>query len=222
MVNQSRSRQLSDDPTRNETIVAEDVSFEDFLRIYAEQHAEWLMGKVILIVTNNTMHQQIQTLLVTLLNLFVSFRALGRVLSAGVPMFISDDQPAREPDVLVVLNAHLDRLKENRLEGPADIAIEIVSPESAKRDRGDKFEEYEIAGVPEYWLIDPIHRDTGFWTLNDDGFYEACPRDSQGRLMSVVLPGFTLDPTLLWRDTPPTGQELMDLVQQMLASPSER
>lgn len=216
MVQQAHPRQLSDDPSRHETIVAEDVSFEDFLNLYAEQHAEWLMGKVILVVTNNTLHQQIQTLLVTLLNLFVSYRGLGRVLSAGVPMFISDDLPAREPDILVILNEHLGRLKQNRLEGPADIAVEIVSPESTRRDRGDKFEEYERIGVQEYWLIDPIRQDAELWMCSDHGYYERIPRDAQGRLTSAVLPGFALDPALLWRDAPPTGDEVMHLVQDML------
>jgi Uma2 family endonuclease len=222
MVEQFYPAKLSENPARHETVVAEGVSFEDFLKTYGEQHAEWLMGKVILVVTNNTIHQQIQTLLVTLLNLFVSYRALGRVLSAGVPMYISDNQPAREPDILVILNVHLDRLKHNQLEGPADIAVEIVSPESVVRDRGDKFAEYQAAGVPEYWLIDPIHHDTNFWALNADGNYEPRPLDAQGRLTSAVLPGFMLDPVLLWRNEPPTGEELVALVQQMLAAPSDQ
>ena len=218
MVEQLTHPKLTENPARHETVVAEGVSFEDFLITYSEQHAEWLMGKVILIVTNNTIHQRIQTLLLTLLNVFVSYRALGQVLAAGVPMYINDNQPAREPDILVILNPHSERLKANRLEGPADIAVEIVSPESTVRDRGDKFAEYQAAGVPEYWLIDPIHRDVNFWILNANGDYEPRPLDEQGRLTSVVLPGFTLDPALLWREEPPTGEELAELIQQMLTT----
>ncbi len=41
------------------------------------------------------------------------------------------------------------------LEACADICIEIVSPESVTRDYGDKFVEYEKAGVQEYGIIDP-------------------------------------------------------------------
>ena len=40
------------------------------------------------------------------------------------------------------------------LDGPADVVVEIISPESRLRDRGEKFAEYEMGGVREYWLID--------------------------------------------------------------------
>lgn len=61
----------------------------------------------------------------------------------------------REPDVLFVSKTNLERLTENRLEGPADLAVDIISPESRARDRGEKFYEHEQGGVTEYWLIEP-------------------------------------------------------------------
>lgn len=54
-----------------------------------------------------------------------------------------------------VASEHLDRLKETYLDGPADLVVGIVSPDSVGRDRGEKFYEYAQGGVPEYWLIDP-------------------------------------------------------------------
>jgi Uma2 family endonuclease len=221
MVEQFHPPQITDDPARHETVVAEGVSFEDFLNIYAEQHAEWLMGKVILIVTNNSIHQRIQMFLGTLVNLFLNLTGLGEILSAGTPMHISDQQPAREPDLLVVLVENRERIRERWLEGPADVVIEIVSPESTVRDRGDKFAEYQAAGVPEYWLIDPVHRDADFWALNTDGHYEPRPHDAQGRLTSAVLPGFALDAAILWDDENLFRVNLNELVQQMLAAPSD-
>ena len=216
MVDQIRSRQLSDDPTRNETIVAEGVSFEDFLRIYAEQHAEWLMGKVILIVSNNTRHQMLQGFLYNLISYFLGINKMGRVLMAGVPMFISEDQPAREPDLLVVLREHDDRIKENSVNGPADIVVEIVSPESINRDWGTKMTEYEMAGVQEYLLIDPLRQEADLWALGQDGRYHRRALDEQGRIASSVLPGFALDPVLFWQDEYPAGPDMAVLVQSML------
>ena len=57
---------------------------------------------------------------------------------------------------------HLDRLTDSHLSGPADLVVEIVSPDSLGRDRGDKFAEYEAASIPEYWLIDPV-RQQAMW-----------------------------------------------------------
>jgi Uma2 family endonuclease len=56
----------------------------------------------------------------------MGFKSLGEVLLAGVPMYISDQQPAREPDLLIVLNANRQRIKANYLAGPADLVVEIV------------------------------------------------------------------------------------------------
>lgn len=217
MVEQLSHPKLNENPARHETIVAEGVSFEDFLKTYSEQHAEWLMGKVILIVSNNTIHQRIQMFLGTLVNLFLNLTGMGEILSAGTPMHISDQQPAREPDLMVVLIDNRERIQQQWLEGPADIVVEIVSSESTVRDRGDKFAEYQAAGVPEYWLIDPIHRDANFWILNANGDYEPHPLDAQGRLTSVVLPGFAIDPAILWDHDNLFRINLSDLVQQMLA-----
>jgi Uma2 family endonuclease len=203
-------------PARYETVVAEGVSFENFLKIFADQHTEWLMGKVISIVSNNIQHNAILVLLTTLLNLFLSARSIGRLLSASVPMYISDQQPAREPDLLIILNEHVNRIQPTYLNGLADIVIEVISPESSIRDRGDKFDEYESAGVPEYWLLDPKRTEATIYVLGADGAYRPRPLDSEGRLTSSLLTGFALHPELLWRETPPSGTELNALVKQMI------
>lgn len=39
-------------------------------------------------------------------------------------------------------------------EGAPDLVIEVLSPSTAKRDRGIKFDVYERHGVREYWLVD--------------------------------------------------------------------
>jgi Uma2 family endonuclease len=207
-----------DDPLRNETIIAEDIGFEQFLTLFSERHAEWIMGKVILVVSNNTRHQIILGLLFSLFNTFLGLKKIaGRILLAGIPMHITDKQPAREPDLMVVLGDKIEKIQETYLDGPADIVVEIVSPESSKRDRGDKFDEYEAAGVAEYWLLDPLRRESKVYTLDADGYYRPLPVDEQGRLTSRVLPGFAIEADLLWRENPPDGAELIELVQEMIS-----
>ncbi len=202
------------DPFRNETIIAENVPWEEFLTRFSEVHAEWHGGRVIR-VSNNAEHNMLLVVLGTLLNLFLGLKQMGVVLSAGVPMRVREERPHREPDLLVVLNAHRERIKQNYLDGAADLVVEIVSPESDMRDYGDKRVEYEAAGVPEYWLFDPLRRDILVFALGADGRYQRLPRDAQGRVYSVLLPGFAFDPALLWRDELPAGAELIALVQAL-------
>lgn len=205
------------DPAQGETVVAEGVSFENFLKYFGEQHAEWLVGKVI-IVSNNTQHQRILLFLSKLIDFFLDFKPLGQLLLAGVPMKIWDDQPAREPDLIFVSNEHLSRIKPTYLDGPGDMVVEIVSPESTARDRGVKLVEYEAAGIPEYWLLDPQHTEAVVYVLGKDGQYHPNPRDAEGRLVSVVLPDLVLHPDVLWGETFPQGMELITLVQAMVTA----
>jgi Uma2 family endonuclease len=45
-------------------------------------------------------------------------------------------------------------LSDRGFEGAPDLAIEIISPSSASRDRGVKRERYALFGVPLYWVVD--------------------------------------------------------------------
>ena len=95
---------------------------------------------------------------------------MGVVRFAPFQMKTGPNLPGREPDLLFIAQEHLDRLKGTYLEGPADLVVEIVSPDSGARDRGEKFYEYERGGVPEYWLLDYARRQAEFYQLGQDAF----------------------------------------------------
>lgn len=191
----------------------ESITFNEFMARYEGQPYEWHAGKVVLKVSNNERHALIFNFLHILLSMYISLKHLGRVYPDGYSMYISDDLPARQPDLMVVFTEHLDRAKHNRLEGPADIAIEIVSPASSAVDRGEKLSEYEQAGVREYWLIDPLREEAVVYSLHDDGHYRRLPLGDDNALVSNLLPEFSFDSQLLWREELPTGQELLELLQ---------
>src|SRR5690349_14173844 len=100
--------------------------------------------------------QNISKFLIALLSFFADVHELGTVIGRPFQMRLATS--GRELDVLFVVTAHLDRLKETYLDGPAELVVEVVSPESGGRDRGDKVYEYRAAGISEYWLIDPDPR----------------------------------------------------------------
>jgi Uma2 family endonuclease len=112
----------------------------------------------------------------------------------------------REPDLLFVAHKHLERLQETYLDGPADLAVEIVSPESAGRDRGERF--YEAGGVAEYWLIDPQKERAEFYPLRA-GQYRQVPPDTEGIYRSAELPGFRLRVEWLWQNPLPKALDVL-------------
>ena len=199
----------------------EKITFEEYLRRYDSYEGgrtEWLAGEVdIHAMTNNAQHNELLRFLMTFLSAFVELNRSGRVVLAGVPMYYSDDAPAREPDLMILLTPHENRLTHRYVQGVADIVVEIVSPESDERDRGTKFLEYEAAGVPEYWMFDPLRQIATIYARGHDGRYRPLDRDAQGRLVSTLLPGFALDTDLLWQDALPGSATIVTLVQNLLA-----
>jgi Uma2 family endonuclease len=108
----------------------------------------------------------------------------------------------REPDLLFVTTEHLARLRGTYLDGPADLVLEITSPESIGRDRGEKFYEYAQGGVPEYWLIDPQMRWAEFYQLEQAG-YRVAFSGQKGTYHALTLPGFWLRIEWLWQEPLP-------------------
>jgi Uma2 family endonuclease len=129
-------------------------------------------------------------------------------------MRILDGRSARQPDIFVVLNEHLDRYSDERLDGPADLVVEIVSEGSVTEDLHVKRREYETAGIPEYWIVEGRLGGSGFdmLRLNNHGQYEPVQPDNEGRLFSRVLPEFWLRAAWLAADPLPSPYRVLQRI----------
>lgn len=88
----------------------------------------------------------------------------------------------------------MDRLEASSPRGVPDLAVEILSPATARRDRGKKRQLYERAGVREHWIIDP---DRGRVTVHrlEDGRYDGgswLSRKNGDALATALAPGWSL------------------------------
>ncbi len=184
--------------TLYQQVIAENVLFDDWLRLYAEDHTEWIEGLVIKLSPVSLEHNNLDGFLFHLLRIFLSRTKIGRVLRQPFVMRIKPGSPGREPDIHVVLNDRVQIIQDTMTAGPADIVIEIVSKESQDRDLIEKYEEYESGGVREYWLINPLRRQSDFYSLSEDGLYQRIELKN-GLFHSIVLPRFHLDTSILWQ-----------------------
>jgi Uma2 family endonuclease len=187
------------------------MSYEQWLAwTGASTQSEWVDGEAIEFMPASQLHQELLWFLVSLLGWYVRTLNLGKVHGPPFEMRLSE-RVAREPDVLFVARDHLDRLTAQRLLGPADLAVEIISDDSVTRDRIEKRDQYAAAGVPEYWLLDPRpgKKRAEFYRLTNDGIYEAVPPDADGRYHSSPVPGFWLRPAWLWQDPLPDPLTLL-------------
>ena len=174
------------------------LSYEAFLEWADEDtRAEWVDGEIIMTSPASFEHQEIVRFLISTLGTFVEVHQLGVVLSAPFQMKLQ--RSGREPDVLFVRDEHRDRLKPTYLGGPADLVIEVVSPESVSRDRGEKFVEYEQAGIEEYWLIDPRRKVAECYRLDEHGHYQTVLSGETGVFHSAVVPSFWIRLEWFWQ-----------------------
>jgi len=191
------------------------MSYEQFLTELSEDvHAEWVNGETILFMPPKPDHQRIISFLLTVIRLFVEHFNLGEILTAPVEMKPTPDSNSREPDLLFVARENLDRFGDAKLEGPADLVVEIVSPESESRDTVDKLREYEAEGIREYWIIDSRagKERTLFYVLDSNGRYRRVQPDRNGIYTSTVLSGFWLNVSWLWADPQPSALEASALI----------
>jgi Uma2 family endonuclease len=188
--------------------VTEKISYEEFLQKYMDKHAEWIDGEVITLMTASDRHQDLVRWLITIMSLFIEAHDLGALRPAPFNMRLPHLKRGREPDILFVAKERLSIIQPTYLSEPADLVIEIVSPESVSRDRGKKFVEYEAAGIREYWLIDPDRQQAEFYQLTADGHYRPATLDDEGLFHSTVLPDFWLKGTWLWQEPLPKVLEV--------------
>jgi len=173
------------------------LTYEEFLQ-WADDgmRAEWIDGEIVVMSPASSSHQRLSQFLAMTLRAFVDFHKAGVILTASFQMRTGPDLPGREPDIVFVTASNETRIRDNHLAGPADIAIEIISPESRTRDSIDKLREYERGGVHEYWLIDPQRQEAAFFSL-EDGKFVRLDADG-GTFQSRVLEGFSLRLDWLW------------------------
>jgi Uma2 family endonuclease len=189
------------------------MSYEEYLAWSDEDtHAEWVNGEVVEFMPPKVVHQTLNNFLNKLISLFVEFFNLGYVGVAPLEVRISKTS-SREPDVVFVSRKRMNIVNDDRIDGAPDLIIEIVSKDSVQRDREDKFDEYEAAGVREYWIIDnrPRRHSAEFYRLGRDGHYNRVEVNNNV-FRSEVLPGFWLRTDWLWEKFPNVLSALDEII----------
>ena len=180
------------------------LTYKEFLARCDENNAaEWVNGKVIP-MTVSVDHNNLSLFLSKMLSEFVMHTNAGEVFVEPFQMKTGPNLPGRSPDVCFLAKEHLTRLQKNHIEGPADIVIEIVSPESVARDRAEKYLEYEQGGVREYWIIDPLRKQADFYVRGEDGYFHSIYPDANNRYRSATLEGLWVDAAWFWKSPLPS------------------
>jgi Uma2 family endonuclease len=164
------------------------LTYADWLRFPDDgRRYEILEGELYVTPPPNVEHQRISRNLEFILLAFLRRHSRGEVLDAPIGVRLGDED-VFEPDLVVVLREHSDRIGAQVIEGAPDIVVEILSPGSARRDLGPKREKYREAGVPEYWIVDPASSSVEVLALRDKAYVRHGVFKKAEVLRSALLP----------------------------------
>lgn len=163
------------------------LAFPDDGRLY-----EIIEGELFVTPPPNVEHQRVSREIEFRLLQHLRTHASGEVFYAPIGVRLGEED-VLEPDIVVVLNQHRDRIGRQTIEGAPDLVVEILSPGTAKRDLGPKRARYEAAAVPEYWIVDPEKRRIEVLSLRQGRYQRHGLFESGETLGSPLLGGFELE-----------------------------
>ena len=167
-------------------------TYDDYAALPDDGHRYEIVNGVLLMAPAPTPdHQSIVAWLTYYLLAHVELGRLGRVLPGPVDVVLGPKN-VYQPDVVVLLNAHLDRIAEKRIIGAPDLAVEVASPSTATIDRITEYEIYARYGIAEYWIVKPNQRTVEVLVLQDREYRSLGIFQGQQMLPSRILPDLSV------------------------------
>jgi Uma2 family endonuclease len=171
-------------------------SYADYERLPDDgSRYEVLFGVLYEMAPPAPLHQIVIARLLRRLGPAAEDTGLGILIPSPIEVILPAFATPVQPDLLFVRAERMTIIKEKRVEGPPDLVIEVLSPSTARFDRRTKYDAYEQAGIPEYWIVNPRLRSVEINYL-EEGQYSIAGEFGKAEL--IVSPtlgelGFSLD-----------------------------
>jgi Uma2 family endonuclease len=140
-------------------VVLNGKSYQEYVAAVEEYPAlrvEFLDGEIIMTPARSPHHQLVTVNLLLHLGYFAKQRDMGVVMVAPLDVVLDRDAQIIQPDLIFIAKGRAGKLLgKAAITGAPDLALEILSPSTARTDRKIKLPLYARYGVPEYWLVDP-------------------------------------------------------------------
>jgi Uma2 family endonuclease len=147
----------------------------------------------------NRFHQSVQINIAAIIKFHLNKHPIGKVYCAPIGVILSDLN-AFEPDVVFVSRKRAKILSERGIEGAPDLVVEILSPGTARYDKGPKRAIYARSGVKELWLVDPVKREIDVFYLQEDAERPVATYNEREKFSSPLLPGLVFDGREIFAD----------------------
>ncbi|MBR2214295.1 MAG: Uma2 family endonuclease [Selenomonadaceae bacterium] len=177
----------------------EAYTYEDYLNFPEDTRAEIVNGEIYLMSSPSLRHQEICGELYRQLANFLEGKKCRVFLAPlAVRLFAQKKDTPREvdtvvePDISVVCDKN--KITSEGLIGAPDMTIEVISPSSRRYDRMTKFQLYQLAGVREYWIVDPLGEWAQVFLRSENGQLTLVEDYGKEDIAKVnILPGCFID-----------------------------
>lgn len=174
------------------------VTYADYVALPDDgKRYEILDGELVVTPAPSRKHQRVVLRLAALLDTHVTAHNLGEVDIAPFDVILSDPNVV-QPDIIFVATDRLPSFSDRGFDGAPTLAVEVLSPSTARVDRHRKLEIYARHRVPWYWIADPEARTIDVHVLAGSSY--RTPDQFSGDPL-VDLPPFPclrLDAAVLW------------------------
>ena len=151
---------------------------EDYWNLPEDERAELMDGKLYAMAPPSRIHQKITYQLSKVIGNYID-KNNGSCEVYPAPFAVNlnaDDSTYVEPDLSIICDKN--KLTDRGCTGAPDFIVEVVSPSSRKTDYIVKTGKYALAGVREYWIVDPLKERTTIYRYEEDEAPIIYPFDS--------------------------------------------
>lgn len=171
------------------------LSYDEYFALDDGRRYQVIEGELILTPSPIVRHQELVGIIYQAIASFLALNRCGKVFVAPLDVVLRRERPAVvvQPDVLYVSRERFGIL-EGHVFGAPDLAIEVLSPATARLDATRKKRLYAQYGVKEYWLVFPdLARIEIYRTQGAAGpFGPPQIFETDGIVTTPLLPGFEL------------------------------
>ncbi|MCI0416916.1 Uma2 family endonuclease [bacterium] len=174
------------------------MTYHDYAMLPDDQRYELIDGELLMTPAPTTPHQRASGNLFSLLREYITKSDLGEVFFAPLDVLLSDHDVV-QPDLLFISKERMNIIGEKNIQGPPDLAVEVVSPTHRERDYFVKKDLYARYGVREYWLLDLQKRCIEVFKLAESKYELVGIFSESDTLSTPLLPNLNLTVSAVFR-----------------------
>jgi Uma2 family endonuclease len=175
-----------------------EYTYADYLKFQFEEMVELIRGKIYrMSPAPRLVHQDISSNLEFAIKAFLKNKKC-KMYHAPCDVVLPIESKKRnkattivQPDIVVICNPYI--IEDKAIFGVPNWIIEILSPGTAPKDRGVKYDVYEEAGVSEYWIVSPEYETVEVFLLENGKYSKKYVLDKNGKVSPFTLPELEID-----------------------------